>query len=172
MREPVSEKRRSSSTRRGKTSSASGRVDADLGPLEPERVLDDNLRVLERVAAARDVLDHVAAAELPAGAFELDLALPEALDPLDRGQVPRRHASLELENQPHRHVVAGDVLARDRPLQAPRSPDELHPGEAEEGGEHEPDGHRVERLRAERPAGKVREAAQGEREATAIGQHR
>jgi hypothetical protein len=140
--------------------------------LEAERVLDHDLGLLHRVAAARHAPQRVATAEAAVTADERRLALAQPGDALAQDERARRDDALLVELDRDGDVVAREPLPLAELAPKLHRPAEVaHPEGRRRDGEHEPEGDRVERLRAEGPRGEVDPASEGEDPAAAVGQH-
>jgi hypothetical protein len=134
--------------------------------VQPERVLEFRVRLLEGVAAAGQALEHVAAAP----AVQRRPALAEPADPLDDRRRAERKPSLALEDELDRHVVAFEVLAMaDRPVEPKRPVGEPDPDPSDGDDEHEPNRDGIERPRAERARDQVGGDPEAEDETASAG---
>ena len=140
--------------------------------LDPEWVLDERGRLVERIAAARDRPKHVAAAQEPAVPSQRDPALAEPREALDDAHrcEPERTSRLELDVD--HDIVPFHVLGSvGTPPVGHRAGCGVHAQRRDEHREQEPDRDRVQRLGAERPGGDVEGAAEHEQQAPAPSQH-
>ena len=147
----------------GRRAASRAAVQIDLRAREPERVVDRRLRLLDDVAAARHLLDHVRAAVGAAGALERRVRARPASAIRSVTEIDgSRHARLGLALERHPDVFALEEVPATRAAEPPpirrrcdRPGGEPDPGPRGERRQHEPDGDRVERLRAEEPGDDV-----------------
>src|SRR5205823_3654571 len=136
-----------------------------------ERILDRQADGLERIAAARDSTQLVAACKAAAAyALQVDAALSETAGALVRDERRRRHASPrhELEIDPD-VVPLDDVSCRAVPADVRRTVRGADPHDRDGDREQEPRGDRIERARAEDPRREIDEEAEGQDRAPAPG---
>ena len=105
------------------------RGELDVDALEAEGVLDDDLGLLDRIAAARHAPEQVAAAQATVrGGRAASRGSPRRAIFSRRTSVPEGMMPSVSSSSLDRHVVAGQPLAApERPPQRHRPPEEAHP---------------------------------------------
>ena len=139
---------------------------------QAEGVAQHQVGGLQRVAAARHVLQRVAAAQLVAGADDRHVALGQAGHPLDDHRARRQRTLVRAHLEQHLDPAALDQLAvAGAPAHRHRPRHEAHPQPGRSRQQHQAQ-RRCEQLAgAEPPGNDVQPRSEGQRSLAAAGQH-